>query len=468
MPLKPIYRGALFHAEYNFKLGNLEIMPYVDHNITFLELRIEGNVDYGVFPNDTYPNIKIAAYPDKKFGVREFGSQKFENPWADCFRTRGGALARYNFLSHHTLFAGAEYEFRHNGEYQMQDKDGKKYTVDSTTRRVLDPAIDPAKALRDSYAQPAGAVYEISIFGHYELNWNKFMLLLGGRYVNNELAGNKVVPRGSLIYHLTDDSSLKFLYAEAYNSPNLHQFYADLPNVVGNKKLKAESVRTMDFAFTKVMENQIFVANLYHLKTDNLILRMPNPDPKDQRKINMNVPGFERFGAELDYQLFWRKLKVLTGVGYHHQGNQLGAYFDFQKAQWEDNTRRIQPKWTWTLGASYKITPHHAVGLSNLLLSERFSTTLEKSRESVKGRDATNENNIETLVEKSIRPNRLDVQDLLILNYTFTWNNLRAFLDLYNVLNQRLENPDYGLRIPSIENGPGFSAYAGVSYDFNI
>ncbi len=409
-PSDAIFKGSLVHAEYRLKKKNWTITPYIDHNIMFLEFHAQS-----IHWKEEDGNHSFIKVDDNHWLTNmDKGLLTFEDPWRNNYRIRYGSTCRYSFKllnNNDNLFFGFEHEQRSNGRYIRYDEHKKIEWLN---------------------AQPAGTVNETSLFGQAELSFfNQLKLVAGGRYVNNGFIGNRFTPRGSLVYYINKKSTLKLLYSEGFNSPNLHQLYADLPNVKGNKNLNAESIRNWDFAYTYSSKKHLFVINLYYLQLEDIIARVRQENTTVL--INSNIKGFDRQGAEVDYQYLGDRMKIRTSLSYQHQGNEEYPI---------DITAKIHPKFIYTLGATYIFNNHFSIGISEQMLSKRkgYNRGLDEIKE-------------------------LAISNLTNLNFTYNWNTIRFDITLYNIFDSRQENPDLPLRVYSLQNSPGRSIYFGINFN---
>ena len=269
---------------------------------------------------------------------------------------------------------------------------------------------------------------EISAYAQVDWTMWKFRSVVGARFVDNELAGSHVSPRVSLIYNMDSSCSIKLLYSEGFNSPVISQQDLIIPFVIeGNHKLKAEIVRTVDLAYTYATQNQIFVVNGYYLKTDQIIDRVK--EEKAKQPQYQNGEGFDRYGAEVDFQKSFKNIKLLTNITYNHQGNK-----DIE----EDARAKFIPKVSLSLGARYRINNHHSIGLS-----ERFWS--KRGRESEK----------------------VDDQNITNVTYQYKHDYFKYFINIENIFDHDIENPDVNTdRVHSVPGGPGKTFYTGIVYSF--
>jgi len=383
-----IYRGYLLHGDWTYEHDAFDVNIFADHNVFFLELDIDNFL--GTIDSET----NIVTSTD--------GKQQYVDPYENNSRSRFGATGSIKLSERGSIFMGVENEIRRAGEYHKTDDE------------------DAFLALQSEKT----SVSEFSVFGQLDLTFNRFRTVLGARFVDNEFAGSRVSPRASLIFNIDEKQSIKLLYSEGFNSPVISQQDLIIPFVVeGNPDLEAELIRTTDLAYSYAGSTRIFIINGYFISTDNVIDRVL-PEGGQQPQYT-NTAGFERWGAEVDFQETRGALKLFSNLAYNHEGN---TEID------QDPFARFVPKFTFNLGARYQLGENHVLGIAERFWSER---------------------------------GEVDGQNITNLNYTYKRGKYGFLINLYNVFDQDIQNPDVNSnRISSIPSGAGRSFYAGVKYEF--
>jgi outer membrane receptor for ferrienterochelin and colicin len=185
--------------------------------------------------------------------------------------------------------------------------------------------------------------------------------VLGGRYTDHELSGTQLSPRLGAIYSYDDKQTFKALYSTGYNSPNPLQTNINLPgNVVGDPKLKAEIVSSLDLVYSYSESHLLFVANIYKMKAKDFIIRRYS-DPLASVSF-FNEGFYSREGAELDFQIVYDDLKIFANMAYVKQGNSVINH--------DPDAFRVA-KHTFSSGLSYNITEQHSVGTNISFIGKR-------------------------------------------------------------------------------------------------
>ena len=127
------------------------------------------------------------------------GLQQYEKPYSNNYRTRYGFILNKSINEKLKISFGGELEKRSAGEYQKTDLDNNVLGIQSKPVSLFERAL----------------ITEVDYCN------KKFRTILGARYVSNELSGNSISPELSLIYNVNYERSLKLLFSQGYNSPNM-------------------------------------------------------------------------------------------------------------------------------------------------------------------------------------------------------------------------------------------------------
>ncbi|MDC0357890.1 TonB-dependent receptor [Oligoflexia bacterium] len=320
-----IQEGLLLHGDHTFKHKDLSLNLFADHNIDFLELRINNFL------------TSTSADGDDTVVTSSRGRQLYTNPWGQNWRFRFGAHGRYPVLENVNLLFGVENENRHTGEYRKTDDDENLLAKQSSKNEVR----------------------EQSVFSNFDMSFDPFRVVLGARFIDNEFAGSHIAPRAAVVYSLSSEQSIKLALAEGFNSPVLSQLDLTIPFVVnGNPDLEAERVRTVDLAYTYNASSTLFVLNGYYLDTKDLIER-------DAETLTYENSGnYDRFGVEVDLQkTIGSSVRILTNFAYNLEGND-DTIADDPRAQYV-------PQTTANLGAYYHFIDRHSIGVVEQFIGER-------------------------------------------------------------------------------------------------
>ncbi len=365
--------ATLLHGDYQWQIQDTRINVYSDYN--------------------QYIPGHSAQLPSGAL------SDGFSNGGENDFRWVGGTRLEHPFNKKLSLLAGIEYEHRETGDLDQG-------------------ALSIWKATSS---------YEISSYGQLDYTQNKWRFLVGARYVDNKDAGSAVLPRASMVYNLDAKQSLKLLYAVGFTSPNNLQKDFQVRDIYGNPNLKAETIRTLDVAYSHSHDNRLFVANIYYFEGDDFI----KFETTNGRTENINSTAFSRYGLELDYQKAINRFRLLANLAYQHQGNEVIT---------DDPTAVMSPKLSTNLAVRYKLDSRQSLGISLRVLGERNNHALKDT-----------------------------LAPLYLLNarYDFNYDNIKLSLSIKNMLDEEVRQADFLTEIMGsipIENG--INILADLRYTF--
>ncbi len=264
-----------------------------------------------------------------------------DNGGKDDYRFRMGTEYNYTISNDLNFTLGIENETRSIGNYSL--------------RLATDPKNELVRLIdRDK-------VDELSLYSQFDYTIENWRLLLGGRYTDNEISGDKITPRLGAVYSLSTAQSLKLLYSTGFNSPNPTQTSIFLPgNVIGNKNLSAETVEAFDIAYTYSEPNILFVANIYKMDAEDFIIRRFSEELESVSFYNAGY--YTRKGAELDLQIIAESITSFINIAYQHDGNKVRVN--------DPDAFRI-PKLTLNSGISYQLFTGHNIGANVSYIGER-------------------------------------------------------------------------------------------------
>ena len=367
------YEGDLIHGHYRLLRQNRSLEIFTDFNRFLPEIRIDNFFDGTVH-----------------------GTQHYRK---HNYRWRSGTQGEYRYNRHITWLAGLEHEVRYVDEYVAVSAQGSERSQ-----------------------APSERLHETSLYSQVDIKNDHLRFLAGARHTHNSESGNHLSPRLSLVYQAREDASLKLLYSEGFNSPNVVQRKIDIPFVIkGRDTLQPEIVKTIDLAWSFVRDKMLFVANIYYLKTEEIIER-PEIDGVN---TYTNIEGFERRGCEIDFQMARTRWKLFSNLAYNNEGN---------RERDNDPGAINVPRWEGSIGLRHRVYFGQSLGLSVRYLGER---------------------------------NQADALIMANLAYTARVGRAHWFLNLKNLTNEEIAHPDVANnRIPLIPGGPGFTIDGGCKFRF--
>jgi outer membrane receptor protein involved in Fe transport len=313
--------GDLIHVDYSIKAGPVDLNFFADRNeFHFLHFALNANT----------------------FGT--VSTLDFSNGGDDNTRTRFGFRGNWIVNDNWSFLFGAEDEERSSGDFRIRNlpDDGFEF--------VNLAAID---------------VEEFSAYAQVDYTADKWRLLVGGRFTENDVSGNDITPRFSLVRTLNEYSSIKLLRSVGFNSPTLVQGGINLPGTaISDPDITAETITSNEIAYSYNKGNVLFIANAFYTELENLIERQPTGNGNESQFTNSD-DIVERSGVELDSQFVIDRWKIYANVSYLREGN------DASLADENDAFAFFSPKYTVYAGFSYQIDTKHSVGASLRHIDER-------------------------------------------------------------------------------------------------
>ncbi|WP_069471268.1 TonB-dependent receptor plug domain-containing protein [Candidatus Marithrix sp. Canyon 246] len=141
--------------------------------------------------------------------------------------------------------------------------------------------------------------------GYLQLDWKPLQawrILLGSRITENEIYGSNVSSRGTIIWTLNQQNSIKFIAGQSFRTPSFFELYFNNPKAntaTGNENLVPETADTFELAYQYAKDNFYMQTLLYHSIYQDKIQRIENPSSPDAN-IYKNVGEFTADGLEIE------------------------------------------------------------------------------------------------------------------------------------------------------------------------
>ena len=279
-----------------------------DNNISFYNLRLDRDFNNTKLLTLEAGNALVEG-PLFQTGIGRVQLVDIERPWYRAnFNT-----PHWNFLAFQSTRDAPEQKALSSGNNLALDTEKTQFEVqtnwdfaDGDLRVVVGGAsgstdvdtLDPRTGRQTLIFAPLSADYS-ALFG--QVDWamtDKVKLVLAGRYDEHDLHDSQFSPKGSLVYSINDNHSLRFTYNEAFQVPNYSEFflYVDVaapitalagvekllcaPFMVdcgldfirvlalGNETLGLEEVETFEVGYTGILGNNAFLTFEYY-SSDN-------------------------------------------------------------------------------------------------------------------------------------------------------------------------------------------------------
>ena len=329
---------GLAGAASTLNLGTLK------YSGALMQAEMNRNTSWGYFKGGADINNFYLEIPTQSLlGFNINGTQQFEGQGEKNNRYRLVASLNSPITESIDWLNGFEIEHRETGDYRNVNDTGQ----------VISTSME------------ANETQEIATYTQVDMSQGDSRWVIGGRYVNNDLAGKDWLMRMSYVYTLDRNQSVKVLYSEGFNAPTFVQQFIEIsPNVVkGSEDIRAEKVKTWEMVYTLQSRDHFFVANIYRLWTEDFIFRAVNESGIVEFT---NTQDFTREGLDLDYRFHKEALEVFANMSWAQQGN---------KTIEDDNTALFVPRYTTNLGASFNMSPSFKIGGGWLHISERESAS---------------------------------------------------------------------------------------------
>ena len=186
---------------------------------------------------------------------------------------------RKTFADRYTLIVGAE--GRENLQQHLLNFDAEPYELGFESKRT---------------------VRNEGVFGQAEAEiTDQVSITTGLRYDHYQTIGGRVTPRAAIIYSPLKQTTLKFLYGEAFRAPNVYESFYDAGAVVHRATLQPESIRTYEVVLEQYLwKNWRTSLSLYHFDAVKLIDQVPIPG---QAFYLDNVGGAAANGVETEVEM---------------------------------------------------------------------------------------------------------------------------------------------------------------------
>ncbi|MCU0304085.1 MAG: TonB-dependent receptor [Thermoanaerobaculales bacterium] len=188
----------------------------------------------------------------------------------------------------------------------------------------------------------------------------RFRFVVGARFTDNELFGNDLSSRATLVFKASSSSSIKLNLGQSYRVPSLFELYFQTPTntVWGNTELEPEKNDTVELAYLGSFGNLFIEALVYHADYKDRIFRTrryPNftSDPTDTSTIYVNGDEFSADGVELSMR--------------YQQEEGINAFFNYTFTDGDDGDR-IEG----TDSYNFKYIPEHAAAAGVAFKVRRF------------------------------------------------------------------------------------------------
>lgn len=269
--------------------------------------------------------------------------------------------------------------------------------------------------------------------------------IIGGQGVKNPAQTWQFIPRLGLIHQFNKRLGTKLLYSEAYRAATIVERNINSPRVLGNPALTPETVRTFDAQLYYQYDKQQLSLTLFHSQQEDLIVRYPVPEQRQQGHFNEGKLVLR--GIELEGKFTLDKNWFFT-ISLTYQENQHNNTTD-------DYT--LAPNWLFKTGISYQFDSGIQIGLFNNYVGKMPDVIIRNP-------------------DRQLLNPIPDNYNLMTLNVNFPLikllnlskrEELQLSMYLYNVLNEDIYGPEINFnQINSVPIQAGRSGYTYLEYRF--
>tara|TARA_B100000315_G_scaffold36538_1_gene31214 strand:- start:2671 stop:4077 length:1407 start_codon:yes stop_codon:yes gene_type:complete len=201
------------------------------------------------------------------------------------------------FFERHKIIAGVEYEDFFNQDQTNGDVGSSELFLD---------------------AKESSEVLAIYLQDEFDILEN-LTLNAGVRYDHYSTFGSTTNPRASLIYNPFNATVVKFLFGQAFRSPNAFEFYYedDGESQKANPELGPETIKTYELVLEQELGENLrgtMSGFLYNIK-DLISQRV---DPADGLAVFKNIDEVEAKGIEMELSGKWEK-GIMGKISYSFQ-----------------------------------------------------------------------------------------------------------------------------------------------------
>ena len=312
-----------------------------DVNVTRFNATNPGSVMKPYIDNDQRITRGMTSFALENYYEKTSGALSFFYNWGDHWINDGyqpgGEPLQYRFNSNDQMLGVSWYQ-------SVQLFQGNRLTVGA------------------DYFHFGGEAWNQFFDGHRETSANKSLnevagyvdfrqdiaawltLDAGARVDYHSQTGTEFIPQVGLAFHLPENAEIKAMASKGFRNPTIREMYMFPPQ---NPDLKPEKLWNYELSFSqRLMDNRLsYGLNVFYIKGENLIIRLPNPNGSGM--LNQNSGEIENWGAEANvgYQ-FNPVWSVMANYSWLHMENpvlaspehKLYGGVNFRKGRWSAST----------------------------------------------------------------------------------------------------------------------------------
>jgi|WetSurMetagenome_2_1015567.scaffolds.fasta_scaffold28516_2 outer membrane receptor for ferrienterochelin and colicins len=282
-----------------------------------------------------------------------------------------------------------------------------------------------------------------SLYAQGRYRWTEdFKIFFGGQAIKPEGVNWNFVPRVGIIYQINKELGTKLLYSKAFRAAfQIEKRVNNIGVIVGNPNLTPEIIGTLDFQIFYHDKNYQLSATYFNSRQQDLITRIPNPNPNTTGNIYTNGGELRSNGFEFEGK-YRPTSKVYLLGSLTYQTN----IFNHDKTDYT-----MMPNWMTKAGISYEFSKGSSISI--------FDNFIGKAQDaSVKFPNVKNVNPPADAYHLLTANLKLNVHKYLGEPLT-----LNAYV--YNALNQKIYTPEFNRgNINTIPFRQDRGIYIGLQY----
>ena len=247
--------------------------------------------------------------------------------------------------------------------------------------------------------------------------------IFGARLNHNEDADlSPLVPRLGAVYSITEQTSLKLLYGEAFRNPDHFERYSDSAVILGDQDLDRERIKTFDIGLDSQWQKTQLRLNAYYQTLIDSIRRVP--------PMNGNSPYYEN---SEDQEVWGLEGEINSILCHHLKGF---ANFSLKDGEVDGEEMDYIANINGNLGLNYKIDKHWST-------AGNVQYVGKKDYETISGEQG-------------------EISDYVLINHHLSYHrdNYKITAKVKNLFDEEYQYPEYIRRnIESTPGGPGRSYY---------
>jgi len=303
-----VYKVYMQYKSNDFSLESLYVKR--DNDVPTAPLETVFNKAVDSIDEREYIKANYKAEITEKIGISTALAYNYYNYAGEYFYEDDGIVSSYRHTSSSWIDGTIDMKYKQDeklewlvGVYGMYSiKEKFIYDWDGVNYTDIDEPIN-------NYAFYLQSLYKAS---------EELTLNLGLRYDYYDSFGSHLSPRLSAVYALTEKSSLKMIFGQAFRAPNGYELCYDDGNYQkGNSALTEETLTSYEIIFEHHFStNHVLTLNGYYYKMNDLIRQIE--DPLDGRLVFENLDEAESKGVQVDYRIDLGK-DIQTAYNYTYQ-----------------------------------------------------------------------------------------------------------------------------------------------------